>query len=102
MSNWICVLPPETCPCICCQYERLLIKHRTLGALLARSRRGHAGESDYQCEMLCEEDGACTCGADDWNARVDAALGNSACPRCGRDSHATALCSTCVAAQSGI
>lgn len=47
-----------------------------LVSLLSESRRGHALTCEYHSH------GACTCGADEWNARVVVLLGDASLKPC--------------------
>ena len=49
-----------------------------LVALLRESKREHYCHGDITlcCTKVIDSRSACTCGADEWNARVDAMLGS--------------------------
>lgn len=54
----------------------ILTAAEPLVTLLRESKREHSDGEDMMCETdpTCGDGGECTCGADDWNRRVDAVL----------------------------
>ena len=59
------------------QLVQLQDENKRLRALLAESKRSHGNDCWANPEVVGEDIGNCTCGADAWNARVDVALGTA-------------------------
>jgi hypothetical protein len=55
---------------------------RPLLDVLHQSRREHLPAADKYCNKRYDERDECTCGADEWNAKIDAALAGSICQSC--------------------
>ena len=52
----------------------MTVTHDTLIALLREARREHYSEAGIRCDKTLTDGEECTCGASEWNAKIDQAL----------------------------